>query len=38
MCWIICCPILTRTPTVFTLYDLTYRVQPATHNTLNRLY
>ena len=31
-------PHLTRTPSVFTLYDLTYRVQPATHNTLNRLY
>ena len=31
-------PYLTRTPSVFTLYDLTYRVQPATHNTLNRLY
>ena len=31
-------PYLARTPSVFTLYDLTYRVQPATHNTLNRLY
>ncbi|MDQ1300446.1 MAG: hypothetical protein QG637_364 [Chloroflexota bacterium] len=31
-------PYLARTPAVFTLYDLTYRVQPATHNTLNRLY
>jgi len=31
-------PYLTRIPSVFTLYDLTYRVQPATHNTLNRLY
>ena len=31
-------PYITRTPSVFTLYDLTYRVQPATHNTLNRLY
>jgi glycosyltransferase involved in cell wall biosynthesis len=31
-------PYLTRTPSVFTLYDLTYRVQPATHNILNRLY
>jgi glycosyltransferase involved in cell wall biosynthesis len=31
-------PHLVRTPSVFTLYDLTYRVRPATHNTLNRVY